>query len=75
MLGLRLGMPRLALKSLEAYDVDSVWRFERSPQECALSVHFCNLAGWAWNVCMRRELPHVRTNAYLDDRLVSADSL
>ena len=23
---------------------------------------------------MKRELPHVRTNAYLDDRLVSADS-
>ena len=42
------------------------------PQGCALSVHSCNLAGWAWNVCMKRELPHVRTNAYLDDRLVSA---
>ena len=24
------------------------------PQGCALSVHFCNLAGWAWNVCMKR---------------------
>ena len=23
---------------------------------------------------MKKELPHVRTNAYLDDRLVSADS-
>ena len=44
------------------------------PQVCAFSVHFCNLAGWAWNVCMKRELPHVRRNSCLDDRLVCAGS-
>ena len=88
-LGSRLGMPRLALKVLEAHaqlerylfiDGQPTSMLTRGgdlrgvPQGCALSVHFCNLAGWAWNVCMNRELPHVRTNAYLDDRLVSADS-
>ena len=88
-LGSRLGMPRLALKALEAYGQLERYLFidgqptsmlirdgdlRGVPQGYALSVHFCNLAGWAWNVCMKRELPHVRTNAYLDDRLVSADS-
>ena len=87
-LGSRLGMPRLALKASEAYaqlerylfvDAQSTSMLIRGdlrviPQGCALSVHFCNQAGWAWNVCMKRELPHVRTNAYVDDRLVSADS-
>ena len=82
-------MPRLALKALEAYGQLEPFLFidgqhtsmlirggglRGVPQGCALSVHFCNLAGWAWNVCMNRELPHVRTNAYLDDRLMSADS-
>ena len=46
----------------------------RVPQGCALSVHFCDLASWAWNVCMKMELPHVRTNAYLDNRLLCAGS-
>ena len=62
-LGSRLGMPRLALKSLEAHaqlerhlfiDGQPTSMFIRGgdlrgvPQECALSVHFCNLSGWAW---------------------------
>ena len=85
----RLGMPRLALKALEAVAQLERYLFvegrptsmsirggdlRRVPQGCALSVHFCSLAGWAWNVCMKRELPHVRTNAYLDDMLVCAGS-
>ena len=66
-LGSRLGMPFLALKALEAYgQLERYLFFDGQPT---------NLVGWAWNVCMKRELPHVRTNAYLDDRLVSADSL
>ena len=88
-LGLRLGMQRLALKALEAYAQLERYLFidgqptsmlirggdlRGVPQGCALSVHFCNLAGSAWYVCMNRELPHVRTNAYLDDRLVCAGS-
>ena len=88
-LGSRLGMPRLALKALEAYGQLERYLFVDGqptsmlirggdlrgvPQGCALSVHFCNLAGWAWNVCTNRELPHVRTNAYLDHRLVSTNS-
>ena len=88
-LGSRLGMPRLALKALEACGQVERYLFidgqptsmlircgdlRGVPLGCALSVHSCNLAGWAWNVCVNRELPHVRTNAYLDDRLVSADS-
>ena len=88
-LGSRLGMPRLALKVSEAcaqlerflfIDGQPTSMLIRGgdlrgvPQGCALSVHFCNLAVWAWNVCMNRKLPHVRTNAFLDDRLVSADS-
>ena len=88
-LGLRLGMSRLALVALEAYGQLEIYPFidgqptsmlmrggdlREFPQECALSVHFCNLTGWAGNLCMKREFPHVRTNAYLDDRLVSADS-
>ena len=83
-LGSRLGMPRQAQKALEAYaqlerhlfiDGQPTSMLIRGgdlrgvPQECALSVHFCNLVGWAWNVCMKRELPHVGTNAYLDDML------
>ena len=85
----RLGMSRLALKALDAYAKLERYPFTDGqptsmlcrggdlrgvPQGRALSVHFCNLAGWAWNVCMNRELPHVRASAYLDDRLVSADS-
>ena len=88
-LGSRLGLPRQALKALEAYAQLERYLFidcqptsmlirggelRMVPQGCALSVHFCNLAGWAWNVCMKTELPHVRTNAYLDDRLVRAAS-
>ena len=88
-LGTRLGMSRLALEALEAYAQLERYLFidgqptamligggdsRGVPLGCALSVHFCNLAGCAWNVCMNRGLPHVRTNAYLDDRLVSADS-
>ena len=87
--GSRLGMPRLALKALEAYaqlqrdlflDGQPTSMLIRGgelrgvPQGCALSVQFCNLGGWAWSVCMKRELPHVRTNAYLDDRLMCAGS-
>ena len=58
----RLGMPRLALKALEAYgqlerylliDGQPTSMLIRGgdlrgvPQGCAWSVHFCNLAGWA----------------------------
>ena len=40
----------------------------------ALSVHFCNLAGWAWNVHEKGNSRMSSANAYLDDRPVSADS-
>ena len=65
-LGTRLGTPRLALKAFEAHAQLERYSFidgqptsmlirggelRRVPQGCALSVHFCNLAGWAWNVC------------------------
>ena len=71
-LGSRLGMPRLALKALEAHGQLERYLFidgqptsmlirggelRRVPQGCALPVHFCNLAGWAWNVCMKRGTP------------------
>ena len=53
-LGSRLGMPRLALKALGAYAQLERYLFSsprggelrRVPQGCALSVHFCSLAGW-----------------------------
>ena len=59
-LGSRLGMPRLALKALEAYAQLERYLFIHGqptsmligggelrgvPQGCALSVHLCNLAG------------------------------
>ena len=90
-LGSRLGMPRLAVKALEAYaqlerylftdgqptsmlirgskhfDAGSRWQVEGSPTGVCAVCPLCNLAGWTWNVSMKRELPHVRTNAYLDD--------
>ena len=47
------------------FDVDSGWRFERSPTEVCFVCSLLQLGGWAWNVCMNRELTHVRTNAYL----------
>ena len=63
----RLGMPRLALEALEAYAQLERYLFTAVlirggklwgvPQGCALSVHFCNLAGWAWNVCMKKGTP------------------
>ena len=88
-LGSRLGMPRLALKALEACAQLERYLFidgqptsmlirggdsRGVPEGCALSVHFCNLAGWAWNVCMKRNSHMSVPTLTLTIDLVSADS-